>query len=162
LPEDGEGEIAVRAPQMLAGYLDGADEAGCFTPDGWFRMGDLGRFVDGRFLVITGRKKDIIIRKGENISPLEIENALLGHPSVAGCAVVGRRDEERGEIVVAFVVPRVGATFGLADMTAHLDGLGLARQKFPEDLRVVAELPVNTVGKVNKDTLRKLAAGVPG
>lgn len=154
-----EGEITVRAPQMLAGYLDPADDEGAFTGDGFFRMGDLGAWVEGRYLVITGRKKDIIIRKGENIAPLEIENALMRHPDVAACAVVGRPDPERGEMVVAFVVPAPGAAFDMAAMTAHLEGQGLARQKFPEELRLMASLPMNAVGKVQKPDLRRLAAG---
>jgi acyl-CoA synthetase (AMP-forming)/AMP-acid ligase II len=153
----GSGEIAVRAPQMLLGYLDPADDEGSFTHDGFFRMGDLGRRVAGRFLEITGRKKDIIIRKGENISPLEIENALARHPCVRQSAVVGIPDTARGEMVVAFVQPVDGRSFTFADMTAHLDRLGLARQKFPERLEVVATLPVNTIGKVQKNELKTLA-----
>jgi acyl-CoA synthetase (AMP-forming)/AMP-acid ligase II len=151
------GEIAVRGPQMLLGYLDPADDQDGFTPDGFFRMGDLGRLVSGSFLEITGRKKDIIIRKGENISPLEIENALARHASVRQSAVVGVTDAARGEMVVAFVLPAEGKDFSFADMTAHLDGLGLARQKFPERLHVVSSLPVNSVGKIQKSELKALA-----
>lgn len=152
------GEITVRAPQMLIGYLDPADDRDAFTDDGFFRMGDLGRLVDDRFIEITGRKKDIIIRKGENISPLEIENALMRHDGVRQASIVGIADPERGEMVVAFVIPADGASFGFADMTAHLDRLGLARQKFPERLHVVDALPLNSVGKVQKNELKVLAA----
>lgn len=160
--EGQSGEIAVRAPQMLLGYLNPADEEGCFTPDGFFRMGDLGRRVAGRFLEITGRKKDIIIRKGENISPLEIENALARHSSIRQTAVVGIPDAERGEMVVAFVLPADGKDFTFADMTAHLSALGLARQKFPERLHVVSEFPVNSVGKIRKAELKSLAMEAAG
>lgn len=156
------GEIALRGPQMFLGYLDPADDAGAFTEDGFFRMGDLGRRIGGRFLEITGRIKDIIIRKGENISPLEIENALARHPAVRLAAVVGLPDPERGELVAAFVVPHEGASFGMAAMTAHLDALGLARQKFPERLETVDSLPMNTVGKVQKAELRALALRAGG
>jgi acyl-CoA synthetase (AMP-forming)/AMP-acid ligase II len=160
---DGEsGEIALRAPQMLLGYLDPADDEGSFTEDGYFRMGDLGRRVSGRFLEITGRKKDIIIRKGENISPLEIENALARHPGIRQSAVVGVPDAVRGEMVVAFVLPADGKSFTFADMTAHLDAQGLARQKFPERLHVVPSLPVNSIGKVQKNELRALAMSAAG
>lgn len=159
---DAYGEIAVRAPQMLMGYLDPGDEAGCFTEDGFFKMGDLGRRIDGRFLEITGRKKDIIIRKGENISPLEIENALARHPAVRQCAVVGVPDKGRGEMVVAFVIPKKGASFEFADMVSHLDRLGLAKQKYPERLHVVSSLPVSAVGKVIKSQLRSMASGTEG
>jgi acyl-CoA synthetase (AMP-forming)/AMP-acid ligase II len=158
LPDGESGEVAIRAPQMLIGYLDPADEDGVFTDDGFFMMGDLGRLIDGRFIEITGRKKDIIIRKGENISPLEIENALMRHGAVRQASVVGVPDKERGEMVVAFVIPSDGRAFGFADMTRHLDEAGMARQKFPERLHIVAELPLNTVGKVQKNELRALAA----
>ncbi|MDF0599608.1 AMP-binding protein [Psychromarinibacter sp. C21-152] len=151
------GEIAVRAPRMLLGYLDPADEEGAFTADGFVRMGDLGQLIEGRFLRITGRIKDIIIRKGENISPLEIENALARHEAVRQSAVVGIPDTERGELVVAFVVPRAGQAFDLAAMTAHLTALGLAKQKFPERLEIVDSLPVTAVGKVKKAELREIA-----
>lgn len=158
LPDGGEGEIAVYAPQMFCGYLNATDETGCFSKDGFFLMGDLGRLVDDRFLVITGRTKDIIIRKGENISPAEIENALMGHPDVRECGVVGRPDTERGEMVVAFVVTHDGVPFDFATMTQHLTKLGLARQKFPESLQIVDDLPMNSVGKVQKPLLRDMAA----
>lgn len=158
LAEGEAGEILVRGPQMLLGYLDPADDAPAFTEDGFFRMGDLGRRVAWRYLEITGRKKDIIIRKGENISPLEIENALARHPAVRQSAVVGVPDPERGEMVVAFVLPVDGADFVFADMRAHLEGIGLARQKFPERLHVVSSLPVNSIGKVQKNELKALAA----
>ncbi|MBF9033548.1 AMP-binding protein [Rhodobacterales bacterium HKCCE2091] len=153
-PKDGEGEIAFRAPQMFAGYLDPADDAGAFTGDGFFRMGDLGRIVDGRFLRVTGRVKDIIIRKGENISPLEIETALLRHPAVRSVAVIGVPDPDRGEMVAAFVLPEPGVAFDFDAMTAHLSALDMARQKFPERLEIVDELPLTAVGKVRKDVLR--------
>jgi acyl-CoA synthetase (AMP-forming)/AMP-acid ligase II len=151
------GEIAVRGPQMFVGYLNPADDEDAFTPDGFFRMGDVGRQIAGRFIEITGRKKDIIIRKGENISPLEIENALTRHPAVKQAAVIGVPDPERGEMVVAFVIASEGRAFDLRAMIKHLEKLGLARQKFPERLRLVAELPMNAVGKVQKNILRARA-----
>lgn len=157
-PVDGEGEIAFRGPNMFIGYLDPDHDADSFTEDGFFRMGDMGRVIDDRFVVITGRKKDIIIRKGENISPLEIENALMKHPDVANVSIVGAPDAERGEMVVAFVVPAPGARFDMAAMTAHLTACGFARQKFPERLELVETLPMNAVGKVQKPELRKIAA----
>lgn len=161
-PAGESGEIAILAPQMLIGYLDPADEEGAFTGDGYFMMGDLGRIVDGRFIEITGRKKDIIIRKGENISPLEIENALLRHDDVRQAAVVGVPDRDRGEMVVAFVIPHAGRNFDFGTMTSHLKAVGMARQKFPEQLHVVTELPMNTVGKVQKPELRVVARQLAG
>lgn len=160
--EGESGEIAVRGPQMLLGYLNPEHEDGSYTEDGFFLMGDLGRRIDGRFLEITGRKKDIIIRKGENISPLEIENALARHPAVRQNAVIGIPDQERGEMVVAFVLPVEGNAFTFADMARHLQELGLARQKCPERLHVVRELPVNSIGKIQKNELKALAVSLEG
>jgi acyl-CoA synthetase (AMP-forming)/AMP-acid ligase II len=157
VPEGESGEILVRGPQMMMGYLDARDEEGCFGDDGFFRMGDIGRRIDGRFLEITGRKKEIIIRKGENISPLEIENALARCPALRQSAVVGIPDKERGEMVVAFVVLVEAGRFGFAEMTAHLQRIGLARQKFPERLHVMASLPTSSIGKVQKQELRAMA-----
>ncbi|WP_238364197.1 AMP-binding protein [Mesobacterium pallidum] len=151
-----EGEIALRGPQMFIGYLDPADDIGSFTEDGFFVMGDLGRLTEGRYITITGRTKDIIIRKGENIAPLEIENALLTHPDVLAVSIVGAPDAERGEIAVAFVVARPG--FDMVAMRDHLEDAGLARQKFPERLELVEALPMNAVGKVQKPELRRIAA----
>lgn len=152
------GEIAVRCSRMFVGYLGAEDDAGAFTPDGYFRMGDLGRLIEDRFVQVTGRSKDIVIRKGENISPLEIETALLRHPAVGTVAVIGIPDAERGEMVAAFVVPRERRGFSFEDMTAHLEALDLAKQKFPERLVVLTELPLTAVGKIRKDALRARVA----
>lgn len=152
------GEIAVRAPWMFLGYLDPGEEAGCFLDDGFFLMGDLGQRVDGRYLRITGRTKDIIIRKGENISPLEIENALMRHASVRQASVIGIPDAERGEMVVAVVIPRENDSFDFLEMVRHLEKLGLARQKFPERLQIIEDLPLNSVGKVKKSELRNMVS----
>ena len=157
VPEGESGEIAVRAPQMFLGYLDENDDRGSFLEDGFFMMGDLGRRVDGCFLEITGRTKDIIIRKGENISPLEIENALTRHDAVVRAAVVGIPDADRGELVAAFVETVPGLDFTFVEMTRHLDELGLAKQKFPERLEILPGLPMNSVGKVQKTDLRDRA-----
>ncbi|MBO6716713.1 MAG: AMP-binding protein [Rhizobiaceae bacterium] len=160
VPDGEPGEIAVKAARMFLGYLDPRDDEGVFLDDGFFMMGDLGRRIDGKYLQITGRTKDIIIRKGENISPLEIENALARHDAVRQAAVIGVPDAERGEMVVAFVIPSEGRGFAFADMAAHLDRLGLAKQKFPERLEVVTSFPVNAVGKVQKNQLRERALSV--
>ncbi len=157
-PQPDAGEVALRGPQMFLGYLDPADDVDAFTPDGFFRMGDLGQRVGADCLRITGRIKDIIIRKGENISPLEIETALLRHPAVRLAAVVGTPDPERGEMLVAFVVPQPGAAFDMQIMADHLHRLGLARQKCPERLECLDSLPLNTIGKVQKAELRQMLA----
>ncbi len=157
LPEGEEGEIVARGPGLFAGYLNPADNEGSFDPDGFFRMGDLGRQVDGKYLVITGRKKDIIIRSGENISPKEVEDALYLHPAVADVAIVAMPSPKTGEIGCAFIIPRPGQTIDLAEIGRFLGEAGLAKQKFPEHLRLVDELPRVPSGKIKKDVLRLLA-----
>ena len=105
----GDGEIRARGPQMLLGYLHPEDEADSFDADGYFRTGDLGRWVDGDYLVVTGRAKDIIIRNGENIAPKEVEDVLLGHPDIAEIAIVGMPDPRTGERACAVIVADTSA-----------------------------------------------------
>ena len=104
-PPGEEGEIVVKGPQVMRGYVDSSLDADAFTDDGCFRTGDLGGFDAHGYVIITGRLKDIIIRKGENISAKEVEDLLYAHPKVADVAVIGIPDAERGEMVCAFVVP---------------------------------------------------------
>ena len=153
-PVGEEGEIRVRAPQVMTGYLDPTHDADAFDADGWLRTGDLGHLDERGFLTVTGRLKDVIIRKGENISAKEVEDVLFEHPSVADVALVGLPDDDRGEMACAVVVPAGGTRPGLADLQAHLDGAGLTTRKWPERLELVTELPRNSSGKVLKDVLR--------
>jgi acyl-CoA synthetase (AMP-forming)/AMP-acid ligase II len=155
-----EGEILVRGPEQLVGYVHPEDNDGAFDEDGYFRMGDLGRRVRGRYLVITGRKKDIIIRSGENISPKEVEDVLATHTAVADVAIVAMPSRETGEKGCAFVVLRPGQTIDLVDIRRFLERAGLARQKFPEHLVIVDELPRVPSGKVRKDVLRARAKAI--
>jgi acyl-CoA synthetase (AMP-forming)/AMP-acid ligase II len=155
-----EGEILVRGPEQFLGYVHPEDNVGAFDEDGYFRMGDLGRRVHGRYLVITGRKKDIIIRSGENISPKEVEDVLVTHAAVADVAIVAMPSRETGEKGCAFVVLRPGRTIDLAEIRGFLARAGLARQKCPEQLVVVDELPRVPSGKVSKDVLRARAKAI--
>ena len=152
--EGEEGEILARGPGLFAGYLDYADNAGTFDADGYFRMGDLGRMVGGNYVVITGRKKDIIIRSGENISPKEVEDALGTHPAVAEIAIVAMPSPATGEKGCAFIICRPSQTIDLPEIKRYLDECGMARQKFPEHLVLVDDLPRVPSGKVKKDVLR--------
>lgn len=149
-----EGEIVCRAPGLFVGYLDPADNEGNFLDDGFFRMGDLGRIVHEKYIVITGRKKDIIIRSGENISPKEVEDLLFGHPAIAEVAIVAMPSATTGEKGCAFIIPRAGQTIDLPEIRRFLDEAGLARQKFPEHVVLVDDLPRVSSGKVRKDVLR--------
>ena len=156
--EDGEeGEILARGPGLFVGYLHPADNEGAFTEDGYFRMGDLGRLVHRDYIVITGRKKDIIIRSGENISPKEVEDALYAHPAIAEVAIVAMPSATTGEKGCAFIIPRAGQTIDLPEIRRFLDEAGLARQKFPEHIVLVEDLPRVPSGKVRKDVLRDRA-----
>jgi non-ribosomal peptide synthetase component E (peptide arylation enzyme) len=139
---------------MLVGYLDRRDEEGAFDEDGFFRMGDLGQIVDDGYVVVTGRLKDIIIRNGENISPKEVEDILIAHPSVAEIAIVGLPHERTGEIACAFVVPVPGERLALPELIELLAERGTARFKYPERLELCEELPRNAAGKVLKHRLR--------
>jgi len=157
VPEGEEGEILMIGPGLFAGYIDQADNEGSFLPDGFFRMGDLGRQVFGDWLVITGRKKDIIIRSGENISPKKSRDVLFGHPAIAEVAIVAMPSDVTGEKGCAFVIPRAGESIDLPEIQRFLTGAGLAKQKFPEHLVVVDDLPRVPSGKVRKDLLRNQA-----
>ena len=154
IPSDHEGEILVRGAAMMLGYLRPEDNDDAFDDDGFFRTGDLGRVVDGQYLLITGRKKDLIIRNGENLSPKEIEDALFTHPGIDNVAVVGMPSAKTGEAVCAFIVPRPGHAFDLAEVTRHLVTFGLARQKIPERVVVIDSLPISPQGKILKKDLR--------
>jgi acyl-CoA synthetase (AMP-forming)/AMP-acid ligase II len=161
LPVGAEGEIIAGGPGLFVGYLHRADNEGAFLADGCFRMGDLGRIVPGDdeadYVVITGRKKDIIIRSGENISPKEVEDVLFNHPAVAEIAIVAMPSVTTGEKGCAFVVPRDEQSIDLAEICRFLAAAGLARQKFPEHLVLVEDLPRVPSGKVRKDLLRQRA-----
>ena len=149
-----EGEIEVYGPQLCVGYLDPALNT-AFTADGYFRTGDLGIVDADGHLRITGRRKDIIIRKGENLSAKSIEDDLAAHPKVADVAVVGVPDPQSGERVCACVVLKPGAgMLTLAEVRDHMTARGVMTQKIPERLEVMGELPRNATGKVKKDVLR--------
>lgn len=148
------GELVVRAPQMMKGYVDESLDADAFV-DGWFRTGDLGRLTQAGNLVISGRAKDIIIRNMENISAKEVEDLLVEHSAIADAAVIGLPDGRTGERVCAVVVVRDGAQAPTKrELAEHVRGRGLAVQKTPEQVEVVDSLPRNASGKVQKNLLR--------
>ncbi|CAM5321677.1 class I adenylate-forming enzyme family protein [Streptomyces narbonensis] len=153
----GDGEVRLRGEAVCQGYLDPAQTAAAFDEDGFLITGDVGRLTPSGHLVLTGRIKDIIIRKGENISAKEIEDLLHGHPDVGDAAVIGLPDPERGERVCAVVEQPPGAApLTLPTVTAFLREAGLSVHKLPEQLEVVAALPRNeTLRKVLKYQLRE-------
>ncbi|GJD52216.1 Medium-chain fatty-acid--CoA ligase [Methylobacterium crusticola] len=149
-----EGEILVSGASLFVGYADAAETRAAFTADGRFRMGDIGYLTGEGAVVITGRKKDLIIRGGENISAKEIEDALHRHPAVREAAVVAMPHPRLVETVCAYVIPREGAVPALPALAEHLARLGLARQKVPEHLEIVGAFPRTASGKIRKDVLR--------
>jgi acyl-CoA synthetase (AMP-forming)/AMP-acid ligase II len=151
------GEVRLRGEAVCQGYLDPAQSAAAFDADGFFVTGDLGHLTDSGHLVLTGRLKDVIIRKGENISAKEIEDLLHRHPAVQDVAVIGLPDPERGERVCAVVEqPPEAVALTLPDVTGWLRAEGLSVHKLPEQLEVVDALPRNeTLRKVLKYKLRE-------
>jgi acyl-CoA synthetase (AMP-forming)/AMP-acid ligase II len=155
VPVDQEGEILTYGPEIMLGYLHEQDNDAAFDADGFFHTGDLGKRRPDGALLITGRKKDLIIRGGENLSAKEIEDILYEHPEVNEVAVVAMPHPRLGEAVCAFVVPKPGKTPHLASLIDFLEVRGLARQKFPEHLELVETLPRTASGKVQKFILRE-------
>jgi acyl-CoA synthetase (AMP-forming)/AMP-acid ligase II len=159
-----DGEVRLRGEAVCRGYLDPAQTAEAFDEEGFLRTGDLGHLTADGHLILTGRLKDVIIRKGENISAKEIEDLLHAHPAVGDVAVVGLPDAERGERVCAVVEQPAGAPeLTLEAVTSYLRAEGLSVHKLPERLEVVDALPRNeTLRKVLKYKLRERYAGTTG
>jgi cyclohexanecarboxylate-CoA ligase len=152
---DEEGEIRVRGPMVFHGYTDPALTAEAFDEDGYFRTGDLGKLRTDGHLSLTGRLKDVIVRKGENISAKEIEDLLYTHPKVIEVAVVGLPDPSRGERVCAVVQLGDGVDgFELSEVVAFCKDAGLMTQKIPEQLEIRTEWPRAGTGKIVKKALR--------
>ncbi len=150
-----DGELWLRGPELFAGYADAAQTRAAVTR-GWFRTGDLAT-VDGRgWLTIVGRKKDVIIRGGENIAAAEVEDVLVAHPAIREAVAVGYPDASLGERVCAFVIS--DEPFDLDQCRTWFAARGVARFKTPEQVRRVDALPVLAAGKVDRETLRRRAA----
>ncbi|WP_210588559.1 AMP-binding protein [Streptomyces sp. GESEQ-35] len=153
---DEDGEILSRGPDLCLGYTDPDLTAKAFDDDGWYRTGDIGVLDEDGYLTITDRKADVIIRGGENISALEVEETLLALAAVAEAAVVAAPDARLGEHAAAFLRLRPGhALPSLDEVRAHFERAGLARQKWPEELHEVQDFPRTPSGKVQKFRLRK-------
>ena len=153
---DDDGQILSRGPELFIGYTDPELTAQVIDADGWYHTGDIGVLDDDGFLTITDRLSDVIIRGGENISAQEVEELLLGLPAVAEVSVVAEPDDRFGERAVAIVRLHEGAEVpSLDDVRDHLAAAGLAKQKWPESICAVTELPRTPSGKVQKFVLRK-------
>ncbi len=151
-----DGDLIVRGPGIMLGYHNLPEETAATLRDGWYHTGDLARFDANGFITITGRVKDLIIRGGENISPVEIERVVMGHDAVLDCAVVGQAHATLGEVPVLFVVPREGSTaFPTDDVLDHCRR-NLSAFKVPAAVHVVDEIPKTGSGKVIRYRLVEL------
>jgi acyl-CoA synthetase (AMP-forming)/AMP-acid ligase II len=151
------GEIWSKGPDCFVGYTDPVVTKAAIDSEGWFDTGDIGMLDEEGYLSIVDRKKDIIIRGGENVSALEVEELILRMAGVAECAVVAAPDPRLGEHGAAFLrmQPDAGALPSLDDMRAHLKESGLAKQKWPEEVHAVEDFPRTPSGKVQKFVLRE-------
>ncbi|MEU1183930.1 AMP-binding protein [Streptomyces sp. NPDC005820] len=147
------GEVVLRGPNVMRGYLGRPEETSLAVQDGWLHTGDVGRIDEDGYLVLVDRIKDMIIRGGVNIYPKEIETVLGEHPDVFEAAVVGAADTRLGEVPVAFVVLRPDSALTTERLLDHCGG-SLAKYKHPVDFHVVDALPRNHVGKIDKPALR--------
>jgi long-chain acyl-CoA synthetase len=152
VPVDVVGEIMVRAPSVMEGYFNLPEETSKTITQDWLHTGDLGRMDSEGFVTITGRKKELIISAGENIYPREIEEVLAQHPKVKEVAVIGVKDDVRGEVPKAFVIPRDGMTVDDKELR-HFCRENLAHYKVPKHIDVVADLPRTPTGKILKRML---------
>jgi len=154
-----EGDLLVRGPFQFVGYYKRPQfTADGHTEDGWFKTGDRATLDGEGYVSITGRSKDIIIRGGENIPVVEVENLLYAHPKIAGVAIVAMADPRLVERCCAVVIPRGGEVITLPEIVTYLEGQQLARHKFPERLEIVSEFPMTPSGKIQKYRLRQLVA----
>ncbi len=150
-----EGEICIRGPNVLTGYLNNPEETqSAFWPKGWFRSGDIGLFDENGYLFIVDRLKDMIITGGENVYPREVEEVLYTRPEVELCAVVGLPDREWGERVTAFIVPKQGKTILPDELKSFLKS-HLSAFKVPKEYIALSDMPKNAAGKILKRELRK-------
>jgi acyl-CoA synthetase (AMP-forming)/AMP-acid ligase II len=151
-----DGELQLYSPeQMMTGYWSG-DPDGRLHDDGWYQTGDAAEQRDDGYIVMIGRARDIILRGGENISPLEIENVLLGHRSVTDIAIVGYPDDRLGSRLAAVVVPEKPVT--LEELRAYCEDYGLDKAKWPEFMTEIDEIPLSAIGKVRRDELEELVS----
>jgi long-chain acyl-CoA synthetase len=159
LPVGEPGEVCIRGPQVMAGYKDRPEETAAALVDGWLRTGDIGTLDDDGYLSIVDRKKGMLLYKGYNVYPRELEERLHARPGVVGAAVVGRPDPVAGELPVAFVVaPGLGEPEAIALMEA-VNAEVLPYQRLRE-VHLVDEIPVSAAGKVLKRTLRERLAAL--
>ncbi len=158
LPQGEEGRLVEKSASTFIGYLK-RPEAYDVDEDGFFDTGDLARMDSDGYIRITGRSKDIIIRGGENIPVVEVENILYKHPDIIDCAVVAMPDERLGELGCCFVTLSKGVSFTFQNMIDYLLDNQLAKNYLPEHLEIISDMPRTASGKIQKFELREMAKG---
>jgi glutaryl-CoA dehydrogenase/cyclohexanecarboxylate-CoA ligase len=156
LPPGVEGEIVTRGPMRHLGFLQMALSKELFLEGDWYKTGDRGYIREDGYLVMTARSKDIIVRGGENIPVMEVENLLMEHPKVGAAAVVAVPDERLGEKACACIIPQPGQTFTFEEMVQWLADKKLTKQFWPEMMEIFSEFPTTPSGKVQKFNLRAM------
>ena len=152
------GEVAVRGPNVTAGYLNRPEETAAAFRGGWFHTGDIGRMDEDGFMYLLDRKKDMVITGGENVYSSEVEAVLYQHPGVNEAAVVGVPDEKYGEALFAVIVPAPGAALDAEEMIAHCRER-IGGYKIPRRMAFVDAMPKSAMGKILKTELRRIYGG---
>ena len=155
LPPGKEGEICIKGPQVMLGYWNKPAETAEVLKDSWLYTGDIGKEDEDGYFYITDRKKDMIIYKGYNVYPRELEEAIFTHPAVEQCAVIGKPDLDVGEAPVAFVQLKQGAEATAEDLMKHTNSQVAAYKKIRE-VKFLDAIPVSPAGKVLKRELREM------
>ena len=151
------GELQIRSPYLMNGYLDEPELTAAAYRDGWFRTGDLGRVVEDDVVELMGRQKELISRAGNKVTPTEIEAAICSHPDISAAMAVGVADPVLGERIHVLLVPRSGATISGEELRRHLEPR-LERYKRPDAYYVADSLPLGRTGKADRGELRALVA----
>jgi non-ribosomal peptide synthetase component E (peptide arylation enzyme) len=162
LTQGADGEILVKGPALMLGYGEEEQTRDAIDSNGYFSTGDIGHITTDGAIVITDRKKDIIIRGGENISAREIEDVLHQHQMISEAAVVAMPHERLGEGVCVYLVMRDAAGMSLPELQLFLEQSGLAKQKWPQRIELCDVLEKTASGKVRKDVLRKKVTALTG
>lgn len=156
VPRGQEGELVSKGPGVFTGYLRSSeDNKNTFTKDGFFQTGDLAKKDERGYIYVTGRIKDIIIRGGEKISALDIENLMSGFPGIKATAVVGMPDKVLGERICAYIQPAPGVKVSFEEVIAYLRGKGASVLQLPERIEVIGSMPLTNIGKMDKKALRE-------
>ena len=154
VPDGEAGEVVIKGPNVMRGYLNRPEETAKTIVDGWLHTGDVGRFDEDGYLMLVDRAKDMIIRGGENIYPREIEAVVHQLPQIAEAAVVGRPNPVYGEEPVLFVSLHPDKQLSAEEIREHLSE-SLSKYKLPVEITILDDLPKNAVGKIAKPSLRQ-------